>query len=89
MKTDLISRLFGLLALALCSATVSQAHPGHEMLDSSVTHVVSSPYHLLTLALLGGGCLVATRFIASARARKLVAATGCLLIASGILTQLL
>ena len=90
MKSKMVSRFWcGVMLLVLSATTLVQAHPGHDLSESSVSHVVSSPYHLLCLGLLGGFCLVAAKFTANAMRRKALVTVGCCLIAGGVLLQVL
>ena len=88
MKSNLVSRFWcGVMLLVMSAGTLVQAHPGHELSESSVSHVISSPYHLLCLGLLGGFCLLAAKFTASVVRRKALVTAGCCLIAGGLLLQ--
>jgi hypothetical protein len=65
----MILRLSVFTLLAISGAQVS-AHPGHHPAEYGAGHLVSSPYHLLTLALTGVGLVLVARLVkhrASAR----------------------
>ena len=52
------------LAFALfCSALSASAHPGHALTDAGISHLVTSPDHLLFLALAGAVLSLAGRFV--------------------------
>lgn len=69
-----------ILLLAAMSMTPFSvlAHPGHDLMDLGAIHVVTSPFHLLMLALVG--CLVwfAARFVKNRAPRRFMQATGVL-----------
>lgn len=63
-------------ALWLASLAAATAHPGHRLGDHGVSHVVTSPYHLLVLALVGFGLFVASRFVQRRVPRRLLQGAG-------------
>ena len=66
-----------LTALALTVSTaVASAHPGHALDAEPLAHTFASPYHLLTLALLGGGLLLGGRFVKRLATRRALQVTG-------------
>jgi hypothetical protein len=73
------------LALALSTAIVS-AHPGHSLHDESFTHALTSPYHLLTLALIGGGLLLGAVFVKRLATRRTMQITGAAAVAVAAVT---
>ena len=78
---------FNLTALALAfSAAIATAHPGHSLHSESVAHTLTSPYHLLTLALLGGGLLLGAIFIKRLAARRAMQITGVAAVAVAAVT---
>ncbi len=52
-QSNTIARL-ALLAAPLTGAFSAVAHPGHSLTDSSVSHALTSPDHLVALATTGG-----------------------------------
>jgi hypothetical protein len=62
--------------LGILSTLTVAAHPGHGLHEESVTHALTSPYHLLTLALLGGGLLLGATFVKRLAARRTLQITG-------------
>lgn len=67
-------------------ATVASAHPGHALYAESVSHLVTNPYHLLTLALLGGGLLLGAIFVKRLAARRTIQITGVAAVAVAAVT---
>lgn len=64
------------IALGLLTTLTAGAHPGHGLHEESVAHTLTSPYHLLTLALLGGGLLLGAKFVKRLAARRTLQITG-------------
>ena len=52
------------------------AHPGHGLFEHGLTHVLTSPVHLLVLAGFGAGLLLAASLFRDARARLAMRWTG-------------
>jgi hypothetical protein len=78
---------FNLAALALSFSTaIATAHPGHSLHSESVAHTLTSPYHLLTLALLGGGLLLGAVFVKRLAARRTMQITGVAAVAVAAVT---
>lgn len=67
--------------LGILSTLTVSAHPGHGLHEESVTHALTSPYHLLTLALIGGGLLLGAKFVKRLAARRTLQFTGVAAIA--------
>jgi hypothetical protein len=63
------------LAQALFAAS-TYAHPGHSLGERGPWHVVSSPYHLLVLALTGAGLWLAGRLVERRLPRRLLQGAG-------------
>jgi hypothetical protein len=63
-------------SLWLASLAAAQAHPGHRLGDHGALHVVSSPYHLIVLALIGASLFVASRFVHRRAPRRLMQGAG-------------
>jgi formate-dependent nitrite reductase membrane component NrfD len=64
------------VALGLLATLTTSAHPGHDLHEESVAHALTSPYHLLTLALIGGGLLLGAVFVKRLAARRTMQITG-------------
>ena len=74
------------LAIALFgSALTASAHPGHAWTDASISHLVTSPDHLLLLALGGALVSVAGRFVQSRLSRWTLHGLGALALLGAIL----
>lgn len=70
------SKLY-LAALAFAFSTaLASAHPGHALDAEPLSHTLTSPYHLLTLALLGGGLLLGGLFVKRLATRRAMQFTG-------------
>jgi hypothetical protein len=61
------------LALSL---TVASGHPGHALDAQPVSHLVTSPYHLITLTAAGAGLLLGAFFVKRLAARRALQVTG-------------
>lgn len=72
-----------LLALGL---TVASAHPGHALDVEPVSHLVTSPYHLITLAMIGAGLLIGGIFVKRLAARRTMQITGVAAVAVAAVT---
>lgn len=82
------TRLTLAAAMAL-GATVVHAHPGHSLSDEGAMHFVTSPYHLLVLALGGVALCGAAVLVKQATARRVLAAGGAIaLLAAAALWQM-
>ena len=62
-------------ALLAAGLTAAQAHPGHTLHEESISHFVTSPYHLVVLSLMGLA-LCGTAFIVKRPALRGACATG-------------
>jgi hypothetical protein len=62
-------------ALAL-SLTAASAHPGHALDAEPVSHLVTSPYHLITLTAAGAGLLLGAFFVKRLATRRAMQVTG-------------
>lgn len=70
-------------ALALTATVLSaRAHPGHSLSEASPAHMVTSPYHLATLALAGLGMFAAARLVQRVWARRALQVGGGLAFAA-------
>ena len=63
-------------AILALGATVASAHPGHALDAEPVSHLVTSPYHLITLAAAGAGLLLGAAFVKRLAARRTMQITG-------------
>jgi hypothetical protein len=56
--TRLVNRFVAYVALLVGTMIpmAASAHPGHDLTESSATHILTSPYHIMVLAL-GGAVL--------------------------------
>jgi hypothetical protein len=58
-------------------ATLSlQAHPGHDLMEHGPAHVVTSPFHLLIIAMVSALCLTCATFVMNPRAKRVLSSTG-------------
>lgn len=75
-----------LVALCAAGATSLQAHPGHDMFDLGVKHVVTSPYHMGVMALIGFVLFAGAQLIRQQLPRRVVQILGTMaLLASAVL----
>lgn len=85
----LLKTLLTLAAVMALGATAAHAHPGHSLSDESAMHFVTSPYHLLVLALGGVALCGAAVLVKHTTARRLLAAGGAIaLLAAAALWQM-
>jgi len=85
--------LLGRLNRGISTATIlalgsvfASAHPGHGLHQESVAHTLTSPYHLLTMAMIGGGLLLGAVFVKRLAARRTMQITGAAAVAVAALT---
>lgn len=71
------------LALSL---TIASAHPGHALDAEPVSHLVTSPYHLITLTMIGAGLLVGGVFVKRLATRRAMQITGVAAVAVAAVT---
>ena len=62
-------------AALLVAGLSAQAHPGHTLHEESISHYVTSPYHLVVLSLMGVG-LCGCALVVKRPAVRRVLATG-------------
>lgn len=72
-----------ILALGLSDAS---AHPGHALDAQPVSHLVTSPYHLITLTMIGTGLLLGAIFVKRLAARRAMQITGVAAVAVAAVT---
>jgi hypothetical protein len=65
---------------------VASAHPGHAANAEPVSHLATSPYHLLTLTVVGAGMLLGTVFVKRLAARRAMQITGVAALAGAAVT---
>lgn len=77
-RTRRPSRLFRLSILPAMSALAltASAHPGHGLTEEGLAHVVTSPYHLVAVVLLGAALFVAARFVHRTAPRRALQCAG-------------
>ncbi len=73
-------------AILALGATVASAHPGHALDAQPVSHFVTSPYHLITLTMIGAGLLVGGVFVKRLAARRAMQITGVAAVAVAVVT---
>lgn len=74
----------GALALSL---TAASAHPGHALDAEPVSHLVTSPYHMMTLTATGAGLLLGAVFVKRLAARRAMQVTGAVALAVAVVTS--
>lgn len=72
--------------VALLSPSIASAHPGHSLHRESLLHTLTSPYHLLTLALLGAALLLCGGFVKRLAARRVMQVTGATALSLALIT---
>jgi len=73
-----------ILALGL---TVASAHPGHALDAVPVSHLATSPYHLVTLLLVGTVLIYGASFIRRVASRRTIQLTGAAVIVVAAITH--
>lgn len=87
MKNSNKPSAFNLTAITLAfSSAIATAHPGHSLHQESFTHALTSPYHLLTMALIGGGLLLGAGFAKRLATRRALQITGLSAVAFAAIT---
>ena len=78
---------FNLTALTFAfSVAAASAHPGHALDAEPLAHTLTSPYHLLTLTLIGGALLLGGRFVKRLATRRALQVTGVAALGIAMLT---
>jgi hypothetical protein len=72
LPRNLAGKLSGIIALAFAAVATAHAHPGHALSDASTQHVLTSPYHLAVLALVGVALWTVGYFIHRRTARRVL-----------------
>lgn len=83
----LLKWIFTTLTLAL-GTTLASAHPGHDLHSESMAHFLTSPYHVLTLALLGSGLFLGAAFIRGLIPRRALQLAGTAVLVAAAITAL-
>ena len=65
--------IFLLFALATLSL---RAHPGHDLMEHGPAHVVTSPFHLLIVAMVSALCFTCAAFVMNPRVKRFLSSTG-------------
>lgn len=78
------SRLLSAFCLA-ASAFPLLAHPGHSHGEASLSHLLTSPYHVTVLALAGVAMLGAAHFIQRRLPRRVLQASGAAALLGAVL----
>lgn len=73
-------------AIFALGATIASAHPGHALDAQPVSHLVTSPYHLITLTVAGMGLLLGAKFAQRLATRRALQVTGIAAIAIAAVT---
>ena len=63
-------------AMFSLGAAAALAHPGHALNARSLSHTLTSPYHLATLGLIGAGLLFTAIFVKHLAARRALQFSG-------------
>jgi uncharacterized membrane protein len=72
------------LAAILGAALPALAHPGHSLTDASASHLLTSPFHVLTLAAMGVVTYAAARLVQKQAPRLALQATGTMLMVTAV-----
>lgn len=73
-------------AILALGATIASAHPGHSLDAEPVSHLVTSPYHLITLTMAGAGLLLGAVFVKRLAARRAMQIAGVAAVAVAAVT---
>jgi len=74
---------FVTIAILALGTTLASAHPGHSWQDESVSHFVTSPYHLVILTMIGLGLVLGAVFVQRLITRRAMQLTGVTALAVG------
>ena len=69
------ARRVAILAVGLWT-TSAGAHPGHALTEAPVSHLLTSPYHLLMLSAIGAMCWLAALGVQRRNPRRLLQVCG-------------
>lgn len=70
------SRFFLLASALTLAGSTLLAHPGHDLMDQGTIHVVTSPYHLATVAVFGLLICWAARFVKQRLPQRIIQIAG-------------
>ena len=73
-------------AILALGATFASAHPGHALDAQPISHLVTSPYHLITLTAVGAGLLLGAIFVKRLATRRAMRITGVAAVAVAAVT---
>lgn len=79
--TRFISRLLPVAALLPLSVI---AHPGHDLSDASVSHIVTSPYHVLVIGVCGAAMIWAGTRVQRQVPARVLSATGAFMMVGAV-----
>lgn len=85
-NTQRLSTALTTTAILALGATIASAHPGHALDAQPVSHLITSPYHLITLTMLGAGLLIGGIFVKRLAARRAMQITGAAAVAVAAVT---
>ena len=69
VSSTLAQRIASAFLAVAFAGSAAHAHPGHGLFEHGGTHLVASPFHSLTLALLPAGLVLAARLARAPRVR--------------------
>ena len=80
-----MTRFTVFLLFALTTASL-RAHPGHDLAEHGLTHAVTSPFHLLMIAVVGALCFIFAKLVVNARVKRVLSSAGAVaLLAAAVL----
>jgi len=85
--TRLVNRFFAYIALLVGGLLpmAASAHPGHDITQASATHILSSPYHIMMLALGGAALWFAGTQVQRRLPARVLSCAGLLMMAGAVL----
>ena len=78
---------FAAVSALAVSLNAASAHPGHALDAEPVSHLVTSPYHLITLTVAGAALLLGGFFVKRLAARRALQVTGVAALGIAIVTS--
>ena len=79
-----VSRSLSVATLLAIGALQANAHPGHGILETSPTHILTSPYHIVVLALSGLALFFGARLVQRQLPRRVLQVTGVIALIAAI-----
>ena len=79
-----IPRGLSAVTLLVVGALPANAHPGHSVLETSPTHILSSPYHIAVLALSGLTLFFGARLVQRQLPRRVLQVAGVIALIAAI-----